>query len=67
MSLCRMVFCTDNNLYITPQAGQAFEHFGFADTAKLTPQHSGYFRLRHAKHFCCLHLAPLASFDDVAD
>jgi hypothetical protein len=45
-SLACSAFGANNNMYISAWPSNAIHHFGLTDTAKMTMQHSGKFRLR---------------------
>ena len=57
----------DDDLDITPQPIQAFDHLGFANPAELPSQQAGELGLRHAEYLCCLHLRQVSMANDVGD
>lgn len=57
----------NHDLNIPTQSIQTLEHLGFADPAKLTPQHPGQFGLGHTEDLGSLNLGQVPMFDNLAD
>ena len=59
--------CADDDLDIVTEAGEAVNHFGFADAVELAAEHFGELWLRDSENLSGVLLAPATRLEDFAD